>query len=381
MGADWLQGPYVYALYSDYGFNRSDIGVLFIGGFLSSMVFGTFVGSLADKYGRKLLCICFGIFYSISCLTKLINNFWVLLLGRILSGIATSLLFSSFESWMITEHKARGFSPDLLSETFDIATFGNGIVAIIAGLVASAVANYFGYVAPFMISLVLLIIGSIVVALSWNENYGDSTVDVSGTFFNTIASMKNDIKIPMLGLVQSLFEAAMYTFVFMWTPAMEVDKQVDGNGKTVELPFGLIFACFMVCIMIGSSLFGIMCKFQIPHEHIAKLLLIVATFSLLVPVFFTDMLTVFLGFLVFEVCCGLYFPCVGTLRGKYIPEHTRAATMNFFRVPLNFLVVIILIQVGNLSNKVVFGVCGLWMISAFLIQTRLRPTPKASTHE
>lgn len=46
---DWLQGPYVYALYEYYGFTVKDIGRLFIAGFGSSMVFGTVVGSLADK--------------------------------------------------------------------------------------------------------------------------------------------------------------------------------------------------------------------------------------------------------------------------------------------------------------------------------------------
>lgn len=49
LASDWLQGPYVYALYESYGFEKKDIGVLFIAGFLSSAVFGTFVGSLADK--------------------------------------------------------------------------------------------------------------------------------------------------------------------------------------------------------------------------------------------------------------------------------------------------------------------------------------------
>ena len=46
---DWLQGPYVYALYQHYGFERGDIGRLFIAGFGSSMIFGTVVGALADK--------------------------------------------------------------------------------------------------------------------------------------------------------------------------------------------------------------------------------------------------------------------------------------------------------------------------------------------
>eukprot|EP00906_Rhabdomonas_costata_P006884 RCo009968 len=54
---DWLQGPTVYALYEYYGFSRADNGLLFIAGFGSSMVFGPFVGTAADKYGRKAICI------------------------------------------------------------------------------------------------------------------------------------------------------------------------------------------------------------------------------------------------------------------------------------------------------------------------------------
>ena len=38
--------------------------------------------------------------------------------------------------------------------------------------------------------------------------------------------------------MQSLFEGSMYTFVFLWTPAL------SPNGE--HLPHGMIFACFMV---------------------------------------------------------------------------------------------------------------------------------------
>jgi hypothetical protein len=34
--SDWLQGPYVYALYDAYGFSQHDIAVLFVAGFGSS---------------------------------------------------------------------------------------------------------------------------------------------------------------------------------------------------------------------------------------------------------------------------------------------------------------------------------------------------------
>lgn len=37
-----------------------------------------------------------------------VPNMPLLLVGRVLGGISTSLLFSAFESWMVTEHRARG---------------------------------------------------------------------------------------------------------------------------------------------------------------------------------------------------------------------------------------------------------------------------------
>lgn len=49
IASDWLQGPYVYALYKSYNYGLDAIGVLFIVGFLSSALFGTVISSLADR--------------------------------------------------------------------------------------------------------------------------------------------------------------------------------------------------------------------------------------------------------------------------------------------------------------------------------------------
>eukprot|EP01031_Cornospumella_fuschlensis_P037748 gene37748-45861_t len=46
MFSDWLQGPYVYELYDSYGFSNEQIAELFVCGFASSMIVGTFVGGL-----------------------------------------------------------------------------------------------------------------------------------------------------------------------------------------------------------------------------------------------------------------------------------------------------------------------------------------------
>ena len=101
---DWCQGPYVYALYESYGYSEGTIEALFVAGFGSSMLFGTFIGGLADRIGRKRAALMYCAVYVSCCATKHFDNLGVLLLGRVLGGVATSLLFSVFESWMVHEH-------------------------------------------------------------------------------------------------------------------------------------------------------------------------------------------------------------------------------------------------------------------------------------
>lgn len=42
--------------------------------------------------------------YILSCITKHSPQYKILMIGRVLGGIATSLLFSAFESWLVAEH-------------------------------------------------------------------------------------------------------------------------------------------------------------------------------------------------------------------------------------------------------------------------------------
>ncbi|CAJ1403353.1 unnamed protein product [Effrenium voratum] len=75
-------------------FSREDNATLFVAGFGSSAIFGTFVGSMADKHGRRRFAALYCVLYCLSCLTKHFKSFEMLMVGRITGGIATSLLFS-----------------------------------------------------------------------------------------------------------------------------------------------------------------------------------------------------------------------------------------------------------------------------------------------
>merc|ERR1712196_574614 len=60
----------------------------------------------------------------------------------------------------------------------------------------------------------------------------------------------------------------------------------------------------------------------------------------------------FAAFMVFEFCVGLYFPSIGELKSDIVPEQVRTTVYNFYRVPLNAIVVALLL--GNLSMKTCF---------------------------
>lgn len=372
IAADWLQGPYVYALYTDYGYGKKEIGQLFIAGFGSSAIFGTFIGSIADKYGRKFNVLVFVVSYALSCMTKHSPNFGILMIGRLLAGIATSILFSAFESWLVSEHNTRNFDPILLSETFSKAQFGNAVVAIVSGQVAGVAAGQFGKVAPFDAAAIVLLITGAIVLFTWKENYGDSRQSVSSGLRSAWNMMLADEKILLVGIIQSSFEAAMYLMVFSWTPALQTASDAMNLG---EIPHGMIFSSFMVCIMIGSSAFVFLMRSQPPELFMRNFYILgVACFA--VTAISRNVWHVYAALLAFEVICGVYFPAMGTVRAKYVPEVTRSAIMNYFRVPLNVIVCAVLFK--NLDNSTVFRLCAVMLAIAVLCQQRLFSVSKAS---
>ena len=138
--ADWLQGPYKYAVYSAYGYDQRAISILFVAGFGSGMTLGSIVGGWADTFGRKKMALVYCGCYFLSCLAKHCRPFSMLLIGRVLGGVATSLLFSVFDSWLIRAHSIHKIDKNkYLSESFSTANFGSSVVAILSGLVANAV--------------------------------------------------------------------------------------------------------------------------------------------------------------------------------------------------------------------------------------------------
>lgn len=385
VASDWLQGPYVYALYSDYGFTQHEIAQLFVAGFGSSMIFGSFVGSVADKGGRRLFVIIFAVVYLASCMTKHFKNYNVLMLGRLLGGVATSLLFSVFEAWLIKAHADAELPKQCLPKSFSWAAFGNSGIAIAAGLVANKMAHVSpmepvteliykgGFLAPFDLAAVALVFCAIG-ALGWEENYGDSD-DNNGDHAKGKSVWHSALKdaltttirnrdITLCGVISSFFEGSMYIFVFMWTPLLKSFLKEDDD----ELPFGMIFATFMVCCMTGSSLFSILVeKFSV--EKIGIVVFGVAGIGMAIVALEINGTISYLGMNLFEMCVGLYFPIMGTMKGGIVPENKRVAIYNLYRIPLNLIVLFSLLT--DLTPRFSFALNATMLSVATILQVVL----------
>lgn len=421
--ADWLQGPYFYEVYSSKTINGLPVSLdlvskLFLVGFATTGIFGPFLGKFLDSNGRKKGTLAYAVLYALGALSTRSSALSVLLLGRVCGGLGTSLLFSAPESWLVGEYQKSGFdmSAPWLGQTFSWAYAGDALVAMAAGQIASMSASRSGPTGPFTTSTIFLALGSLIALLAWKENVAvvnptpavpalaedsDKNININGddqvekkksNIGDAFNVMKADKRIMLVGAVQAFFEGAMYIFVLQWPPAMKAAIQATlGAGGAV--PYGKIFSCFMACCLLGSSTFGALQSKGVMTELIVSTFLVLATVAMAFASFVTggvgfgslNLAVLTAAFFVFETCVGLYFPSIGTLRSKYIPDSHRSVIMNIFGIPLNLIVVSVFLSIRSLGVRGALACSGISLgiasaCSVALLALKLSP-PRQQTQE
>lgn len=371
MFADWLQGPYLYKLYSYYGYQEEQIAILYVFGFASTVIIGMWAPLAADQFGRKKLCLSFTVLYSLSCFLKLSRSYGILIIGRILGGVATSVLFSAFEAWYIHEHiETYDFPKEWISVTFSKASTWNGVLAVAAGLITNLVSEWFdmGPVAPYMLAVPFLIFAGILVGTHWIENYSGSKIKFKKACADGMKCMMSSEAIFMIGVVEALYESVIYIVIFLWTPVL-----MPGSPS-----LGIVFSCFMICILSGQALFQILSSRKIGVPYILLASTAFALFANFILIFSTNpdnrkdtnSMVSFFAFLIYEFGVGLYFPSMGYLRSRIIPEQHRWSLTNWFRVPINLISCVVLMllheDVFRHGNRMIFVVCFVLVLLAVL---------------
>lgn len=252
-----------------------------------------------------------------------------------------------------------------------------------AGQFAGFAAARRGPTGPFELSTGFLAAGGLLAALLWKENVAKKSPEVGGETKKTsireaVKVVKEDPKIMLVGGVQSLFEAAMYIFVLQWPPAIS-RAVAKAFGEGAGTPYGTVFSCFMASCLLGSTLFGQLAKMSVPTEKFTAVMLTAATIAMSSAAFTVSstmsLPALVAAFFAFEACVGMYFPSIGTLRSKYVPDSHRSVIMNLFGIPLNVLVVGVFLSISKLGLKGALGISsgalGLATLCMFRLNTMI----------
>ncbi|PKS11719.1 hypothetical protein jhhlp_001707 [Lomentospora prolificans] len=345
VAADWIQGPHIYAIYKyDKQLPERLVAALYAAGFVSGAASASFVGRLADRFGRRMTCLIYGLMYIITCFAMLSDNLVILFFGRLAGGVATTILFSIFDVWMVAEYHSRGLSNSSLSlsTVFSYAAIMSPIIAIAMGVAGDGLVQIFGSrIWPFMGGVLCSLASIIWIYKRWDENYG-SKASHNSSLKDALKSITSDSRIMAVLVATTCFESSMYLFVFFWSAALNNARvaAIDSQGKAEELPFGLIFACFMCAMMAGSCLFNL----WRPSFQGAALVLMCALAMASLGLSSASMLAmekfVFYAFVAVEASIGLYFPAINLLKSEVISDDIRGSTYSLMRLPLNLFVVI-----------------------------------------
>jgi len=280
------------------------------------------------------------------------------------------LLFSAYETWMVKEHRVRGFDDEWLNNTYALASVGNGLMAILAGIVAQITADALGEIGPFQLAIALTVL-DLVLVLGWTENYGGSGDNDTGNetgssysglfknFRDSIGVIASSLPVFLLGSVCALFEGGMFSFVFQWVPTMfelspqfpdrffasnfsvgPVDFVAAAAPKADEgsnVPTGLVFSSLMVCITVGGLLIEPIIK-QLGTAAASLAVYTTAAAAMFIAYQFNTFYPTLAAFLLFEVCVGAFFPASAGLRSEFLPTSLQATIMTLFRIPLSLLV-------------------------------------------
>ncbi|XP_037230698.1 molybdate-anion transporter, partial [Falco rusticolus] len=167
----------------------------------------------------------------------------------------------------------------------------------------------------------------------------------------------------LLGTVQMLFESVVFVFIFLWTPLLQP------HGA----PLGIVFAAFMAASALGSSLYRLLVSASLLQpSHLLLLAVLLLFLAFLALLFATQPVQAFGAFLFVEFSCGLYFPAMGFLRRKIVPQKDRAGVTNWFHLPLNLLVWLVLLGWTPTHGASDMGsACALLALLALLVATCL----------
>ncbi|KAI0106528.1 MFS general substrate transporter [Nemania sp. FL0031] len=400
VGSEWLQNPFMYSLFrNEKMLDEGTVATLYISTYVAAAVSALFTGYLTDRFGRRNACLVFCGIHSLAAVSVCFDRLPILILGRVLGGIALTLLWTAFESWFIAEYNERGLAQSSvsLSSMFGTMTTYKCITAIVVGVLGHGVVRALGSkIHPFIFGVALDLCAAVLMVRTWNENWGtNSTTDKTVNDDKAAEAQKQippnegmksslwDLRVWALSFVGCCFEGTVFLFLFFWPETLQDAHDREYPGQDDAIPHGVIFASFMAIMVLGALSFNLIVadpnnSYQESEKHtvgptqLLKGALIASAVCFLAAAFVRQEIGLFISFLLLEVCNGIYVPSVAYHRGTIVTDDARARVYSLMNIPL-FVFVIIALRTANGSGdsggrgQPVFLFCAALLLVAALV--------------
>ena len=194
--ADWCLGPFVHDFFSTYhGMSVEFTAKMISISFATNLFIGpSLIGYLNDSNSKRVPLYLYCVILALSCLIRLVKgNIYCLIFSQILFGMASSILYSSFENWFSTQsNKLNSEAKEyVLLSAFEKSMVTDALCAVFVSFIAGALKNYFGIKAPYLLSAAISTFTLIVLYYTSDLEDIDEDIKSKGKANSTI-SKKDD---------------------------------------------------------------------------------------------------------------------------------------------------------------------------------------------
>ena len=349
----WCMTPYYFDFFSNFHkMTYNNFARLVFVSYLSSSILGMiFIGYLNDKKNKKMPCLIYGILMVICSITRLMDNYYILIFSQIILGISTSILNSSFENWFINECLIyltdKNTRESIMTNAFEKNIICDSITSMIVNFYLGKIKKQeYGMplicISSIMISLIQIVIVQILinsdsflvddkkdkienVKVNKIEEINKNDSLIKHTFKSINAMSRNKFYF-FIGITESLIYITTHLFIALWKPTL--------RSVNPHLNLQNIFTLFMIAFMTGGTFFRVLYAYG--KSDILKISKAIGFFLILGFYFITFGFTYdnkIQGFIFYEITIGLFYPIYSVIKANCIDNNYRGSFYILFRIP------------------------------------------------
>jgi MFS transporter, DHA1 family, multidrug resistance protein len=290
-------------------------GWIFASQFIVSVIFQPIWGSMADKYGRKVMLLRAGFGMGIiTALMGLVSQPWQLLVLRIINGI-----FSGFMSMSIS--LLASVTPNEQSGRA-LGTLQTGLIAgnLLGPLAGGFMAEKMGYHHIFFITGAFLCIAGLLILFFVHEEHKPKSK----------VKQKNKVQWAMVKPLVPVFIASFVTNMGMMSiePLATVYAKTLYHGMHLEFFAGLVVSITGMANLIGSPTLGRIGD-KIGQKKVLAFALFMAALAFIPQALAGNMTTLLIGRFLLGLFVGGMVPSLNVLVKKLAPLEIQATVFGF----------------------------------------------------